>query len=222
MHEYHFGTYGNWQTLQNRHDYRLGGVQVGHFRPNNPSIKDQHLALCLSENPDLTFGARGTHATVQLPWPDDVQSVRQINNAPDELFPGSNVAVNPRHMHYITYLTYRVLTSDRPVLEKCCRPVWSSEGLGIDGHVRLHFFGDPFKSLNKSTWKMHIPDAYGSLSDQLFHGGLTLTPNISTRWQFDPSQHKADIPDPEAQDFIPPKLGAGGEGGNCLPPLVLD
>ncbi len=237
MHQYHYGSYihglgrnpdarKKFHSLPYGHDYQLGGVLVGNFNldaAKAAEIKDQHLALCLSEHPDLKdkYHPHGTHATVKMPWPHRFGHVRRINSPTGPLFPNGSV-INPGNLFYIPYLTYKVAAEDSPVLIKGCQPIWSSEAL--DAHNRLHFFADPAVPLKqKAAWEKHVKDAYHCFGDQIFSGGLDLKPNTTTRWQFGVSEHPVDIPDEEATDFNgPTTLGNGADGGNCVTTMVLD
>ena len=231
MHEYHLGTFGDTKPLETGHDYQLGGVQVGHLRLTSDqvrSVKQEHITICLGEHEGLNCYPRGTHATVTLPWPNKLSGVRKIMNPPPDLFPGTGV--NPQSLRYVSYLTYNVYRDDSPVVTKGCFEYWS-QGLR-PRHARLHFFADPWKSLQDKQLPGHLMDAYASLNDQVFLGGIALRP-AGVPWNFDPkSDYPDDVPDAEAVDFsypgVPPdpevkKPGVKkGSGGNCGAVFALD
>lgn len=233
MHVYHYGSFPvpRLHVLQTGHDYQLGGVQVGHFEADADAVvtlKNEHLAICLDEH-NLGCVARGTHATITLPWPNDIQGVRHmLNPHPPKLFPGSGV--NPANLYYVTYLTYLVYTGDHPVLTKCCRKIWKAPNESpLPHHVRLHFFADPETTLPTADMPAHVADAYSKANDQLFGGKFLLKPDTSEPWNYSPeSEHTGDVPTSEAVDFSrllktdEPELRVLGTGGNCLPPLILD
>jgi hypothetical protein len=240
MHVYHAGSFHELKSLPYGHDYSLRGVRAGAWVPDSGNSKSNQLAVCLSEHGNLGCSPRATHATVTLPWPNDVGGVRKLLScSPDPLFYAPN-GLNPRRLHYITYLTYQVEahTHYHPVLEwNCCKHFWRQEEL--HHHMRLHFFADPQIRLDVTQLPDHMSSAYDAFNDQVFQGGLAIEPNLDDgAFLFDPkSELEKIVPSSEAIDFaqighsgqsalIDPEqkvtVTSTGEGGNCLPVHVLD
>lgn len=246
MHVYHAGTFGELKALPYGHDYRLGGVRAGGWTPDLAALKQSHLAISLAEQGLQDCQPRALHATVTLPWPEDVGGVRQLNTGqknikvPDPMFTSPS-GMNPRSLRYIAYLTYLVEENAtyHPVLEwNCCKEFWRQQNL--HPHMRLHFFADPPAPLTGKQFEAHVPHAYMGFNDQIFRGAVPIQPDISTgSWPFRncSGDEKVIVPDNEAIDFsqvaspgapaIREVPGENhplnlGEGGNCLPGLVLD
>ncbi len=239
MHEYHAGPFHHLKQLPYGHDYRLGGVRAGGWTPRLPELKTNHLVVSLAEH-NLKCSPRATHATITLPWPERVGGVRILDaaDAPEPLFLTPN-GMNPRRLHYITYLTYLVEANARhhPTLQwNCCETFWLQEEL--HHHMRLHFFADPKQSLTVDQWSAHMPSAYDAFNDQALGGGLPMEPNLyNDPWVFKPctQQESVIVPPNEAKDYYQVKhpdapaiigdevtMTGAGQGGNCLAAMMLD
>ena len=231
MHQYHYGSFDDAKLLSYGHDYQLGGVRVGDFKPNNTKLKLEHAAPCLSEHqsPDnpLTCVPRGTYATVTLPWPQDFSGVCTLLHPPQQVF--QRPEVNPTNLYYIAYLKYLVDPEDTAVLTRCCDHVLWTAPDPTAKHTRLHFYADPFVPLERDMVPTHLSDAFHRLNDQCFGGNFLLTPNVPAKgFKFGPSH--SPIPADEAKDFKPNQADAHkhdqifgtGTGGNCFQVVVLD
>lgn len=226
MHRYEAGDFANLRRIQNRHDYELVGVGQGQWKPSWDCLKDKSLLLAINSD-GLTFNPQGTHAKMNLPWPDDVTGIRQIvaDASPNPLFHYKGGGLEPKGLKYIYYLTYNIASGSDAALVSPEGRLWFTEGLAE--HTRLHIFADPpFSLLKRQQAKKHFGEAYDGFDSQLFQSTCDLRANWvdCERMVFQDPEPNQDVPVWEQGDLVNvlkpvTKIACTG---NCLSPLIRD
>jgi hypothetical protein len=170
------------------------------------------------------------HASVSLPWPDDVRRVRVClpGKQPMVSYNGRPGTVDASQMGYVSYLTYRLSKHGGVALKLGYTDFWRSDGVAPS--TRLHFFADP--SMPLKSFKMraaHVHMADDDFNHQCFHPDFDLaeSPGSKPAWN-DVDPNNPDIPPCEQQDLNGspnppgPTTKSGGDVGNCLPIFVTD
>lgn len=226
MHRYEAGDFANLRRIQKRQDFELIGVDQGKWEPCWKDLKDKSLLLAIKDD-GLTFNPKGTHARMNLPWPDAVTGIRKIvaEASPTPLFYYKGAGLEPRSLKYIYYLTYDIAPGSDAALVSPDGRLWFTEGLAE--HTRLHIFADPpFSLLKKKQAQEHFDVAYQAFNSQLFQSTSDLRANWvdSERMIFQDPGPNPDVPPWEQGDLVNvlKPVTRIACTGNCLSPLVHD